>query len=142
MQEALTAEFPQINHISLQMFVWNSPSLWPLFIHKPLTVLVNEAPIRKGEPATWWHVGLLQPAGTLSQQIEMKVHCSYESNIWCILIVAPQCLHFIYKINYSNFGRWHIITPTIIKTCALILCVAKDRSIMVPAVQIYDLAHG
>ena len=58
MQEALPAEFPQINHISLHMFVWNWPSLWPLSIRKPFAVSVNEAPIRKGEPATWWQVGL------------------------------------------------------------------------------------
>ena len=58
MQEALPAEFPQINHISLHMFVWNWPSLWPLSIRKPFAVSVNEAPIRKGEPVTWWQVGL------------------------------------------------------------------------------------
>ena len=58
MQEALPAEFPQINRISLHMFVWNWPSLWPLSIRKPFAVSVNEAPIRKGEPVTWWQVGL------------------------------------------------------------------------------------
>ena len=97
MQEALPAEFPQINHISLHMFVWNWPSLWPLSIRKPFAVSVNDAPICKGEPVTWWQVGLLQPAGTLSQQMEMKVHQSIALG----LLTSVHCPRYIRSMKVS-----------------------------------------
>ena len=55
---------PDKLYTSLQNVVWDwsSHDLCPCA--KPFAALVNEAPIRKGEPATVWQVGLLHLAGT------------------------------------------------------------------------------